>query len=219
MCNLCNKEIHEKYVRNLKINSLFIKDNIYDKIDYRCSNCNSVLRDRILQKILHNNIHERDSVFGCSINVRQTRIISKYLNIERNVDLYERANCESNVDITKPIKTDKKYKYFITIGVFELIYELENTFKNIYDILENDGKLIFWIPKWSYENKEYLEITIKKTFDQEKNFKPDKGICEVMFSYSWLEETLNKLGFDLKCYTLTDCLTDFEDNYFIASKK
>ena len=153
---------------------------------------------------------------------RERKIILPYLNIEKHIDLYTQRkdpNCEIGVDISKPIKTPKKYKYFIAIGVFHYILDMKSVLKNISDILDDNGKIIFWIPKFSYENKEYLEPTIQYTFDQEKNFKPDKGVYYINFSYSWLEETLNKLGFDLKCYTLTDCLTNFEDNYFIASKK
>ena len=224
MCNLCNEKIHQKYINDQKINHIFLDDEFkkHGEDNYPCQYCNSNLRVRLFRKFLDKNIEKKNkSCIVCSMSSRERKIILPYLNIEKHIDLYiQRSdpNCEIGVDISKPIKTPRKYKYFIAIGVFEYILNLKDVFKNISDILEDGGKIIFWIPKWSYENKEYLEPTLNYMFDQENNFKPDKGIGEFIFSYSWLEETLNKLGFNLKCDTLTDCLTDFKDNFFIASK-
>lgn len=224
MCNICNEKIHQKYINDLQINHIYLKDNeLGNPADcYKCSYCNSRLRIRILPKLLHQTINKKESCIVCSMTTQETKIISKYLNIEKHIDLYcQRGdpNCEIGIDISKPIKTPKKYKYFIAIGVFHYILDMKSVLKNISDILDDNGQIIFWDTKGSIKYDKYFEPTIINIFDQENNFKPDKGVYYVDFSYSWLEETLNKLGFDLKCYTLTDCLTNFEDNYFIASKK
>ena len=228
-CNICNDNIHQKYINNInKINHIYLKENEIGNPAscYKCSFCNSRLRLRTLKKILHNVINEKESCIICSSPIQERKFVSKYLNIEKHIDYHiQRGDptCEIGVDISKPIKTDKKYKYLLATCVFDYIIDLKSAFKNISDILENNGKIIFWISPYRL-SEEYFEPKLKGTnaLSHEKyavKGNSETGINDCLFSIPWIEETLKNIGFELKIYNEQDILTDLNDRWFIACKK
>ena len=124
MCNICNENIYEKYTNNLKINHIYLKENeIGTPVScYKCSYCNSRLRIRTLKKILGKTIIKKESCIINSSPLQERELVSNYLNIEKHIDYHiQRGDltCEVGVDISKPINTNKKYKYFIATCVFD----------------------------------------------------------------------------------------------------
>ena len=227
MCNICNEEINQKYLNNQKISHIYLKKNeVGNPVScYKCSYCNSRLRTRTFKKILHENIHKKESCIINSSPIIERNIISKYLNIEKHIDYHIQRgdpNCETGVDISKPIKTTRKYKYFIASCVFDYILDLKSVFKNISDILEDDGKIIFWISPYRLNNY-YFEPKLNgiNALSYEKyavNDNSETGITDCLFSIPWIKETLENMNFELKIYNEQDILSCLNDRWFIASK-
>ena len=226
MCNVCNEDIHRKYMAGLRINHIYVESTYTRGARYTCPYCSTRLRDRTLKRLLGKTITQREDCIVNSANPHERNVVSTYLNIAKHIDYHiQRGDpiCEIGVDISKPIKTDRKYKYFIAACVFDYIVDLESVFSRISDILEDDGKIIFWISPYRLSS-EYFEPRVTATnalsheFVNTEKIPGQDGFDSCMFSVPWIKNTLEKLHFDFKIHTQVDILTSMTDDWFIAQK-
>jgi SAM-dependent methyltransferase len=134
---------------------LFIAHNPWLRDHFKCSNCNSIPRERALMLAISNNypnwkelrIHESSpGNRGHSVNLKKqckSYITSQFFANEK---LGSIINSFRNEDLENQTFKDESFDLVITSDVMEHIYEPDKAFKEIHRTLKPGGAHIFSVP-------------------------------------------------------------------------
>lgn len=237
-CNRCNNITRDKYNNNNKINNIEYKDKWMNDWEYLCPDCDSRIKLRIFNKYIETNYQIQSGLKAYVISgADEINIVKQYFDLEFQTCYFEnerRANCIDGVDISKDIPTDKKFDICIAICVLDFIPEIEKVFKNIYNILNDKGKFIFYImpyrisnsiapnnPNRKIANVDAFKITSNNALNHEKYAPQVNGITNipnVIFNIEYIKKRAIECGFEFKLVEIEDCLCSSIQKLFVLTK-
>ncbi|GAB1855742.1 class I SAM-dependent methyltransferase [Flavobacteriaceae bacterium MHTCC 0001] len=142
-CPCCEKE------------TLFIAENSWLRDHFKCTNCNSIPRERALMQVIKDTypnwkdleIHESSpGNRGHSVNLKKQCKAYSFSHFFSNTNLGELVNGIRNENLEQLTFEDNSLDLIVTSDVMEHIYNPELAFKEIHRVLKPGGAHIFSVP-------------------------------------------------------------------------
>jgi len=179
-CNICENQF-----------SRFI---LLENLDELCPFCGSLSRNRLLWKILSEDLNIKSSVLHFSPSRSLYRKLKSLLPINyTSTDFEDEFLADKQLDITQIDEPDSKFDFVICYHVLEHIVEDEKAMKELFRVLKKGGKAIIQTPFKEGEVYEDYSVTSKagrlKHFGQEDHVR--------VYAKKGLAERLEKAGFQV----------------------
>lgn len=181
-CNVCEQHF-----------SKFIKLSNNDKL---CPLCGSLGRDRRLWKIINEDLklHKNSRILDFSPSKSLLRKFKKQYPNYLSTDLLRNIKVDRRYDITSLPEQTNSFDHIICYHVLEHVQDDIKALKELFRVLNNNGKLLIQTPFKDGDIYENPLITSKK--DRLKHFGQEDHVR--IYSVVGLEKRLESVGFSVK---------------------